>query len=228
MKSLFVAVLCILCSTSFSFAQKGTVLKSEKDSISYGLGVNLATNLKAQSVDFDADLLIKGFRDMMAGSKMLLSEEQVGKTMSELQSKMMAKQHEVAKSVGAKNKKEGDAFLAANKKKQGIVTLPSGLQYQIIKAGNGSIPKADQTVTVNYRGTLLNGKEFANSYTQGQPLSLAVSGFVKGWSEALQLMPVGSKWKLFIPPQLAYGTAGQGEISPESTLIFEIELLSVK
>jgi len=135
----------------------------------------------------------------------------------------------MVKELGEKNKKDGDAFLAENKGKEGVVALPSGLQYKILKAGDGEKPKSTDTVVCNYRGTLLNGKEFDSSYKRGQPATFPVSGVIKGWTEALQLMPVGSKWQLFIPPDLAYGDRGAGnDIAPGATLIFEVELLSIQ
>jgi FKBP-type peptidyl-prolyl cis-trans isomerase FklB len=142
---------------------------------------------------------------------------------------MMTKMQVKQKADGDKNKKAGEAFLAANKKKDGVVTLPSGLQYKILKAGNGAKPTASQTVSCNYRGTLIDGKEFDSSERNGKPAEFPVGQVIKGWVEALQLMPVGSKWQLFIPSDLAYGANGQGQIiGPNAVLIFDIELLSIK
>ena len=141
----------------------------------------------------------------------------------------MAKQQEKAQQLGLANKKEGEEFLAANKSKEGVVTLPSGLQYKVLKEGTGPKPSATDSVACNYRGTLINGTEFDSSYKRGQPATFAVNGVIKGWTEALQLMPVGSKWQLFIPADLAYGERGAGaDIGPNSTLIFEVELLSIQ
>jgi FKBP-type peptidyl-prolyl cis-trans isomerase FklB len=142
---------------------------------------------------------------------------------------MMAKQQELAKIVGEKNQKEGEAFLAENKKKEGVITLPSGLQYKVIKAGSGNKPKATDTVSVHYQGTLVNGTEFDSSYRRGQPVSFPVNGVIPGWTEALQLMEAGAKWQIVIPSNLAYGDRGAGpQIGPNATLIFEIELISIQ
>ena len=142
---------------------------------------------------------------------------------------MMAKQQEMAKKLGEKNKAEGEAFLAENKKKEGVITLPSGLQYKVIKAGTGKKPKATDTVTVHYQGTLIDGKEFDSSYRRGQPVTFPVNGVIPGWTEALQLMEEGAKWQIFIPSSLAYGDRGAGrDIGPHATLIFEIELVSIQ
>jgi FKBP-type peptidyl-prolyl cis-trans isomerase FklB len=148
----------------------------------------------------------------------------------QLQKEMQEKQQAKAAAEGDANKKEGDAFLAANKTKEGVVTLPSGLQYKILKEGNGPRPTASDSVVCNYKGTLINGTEFDSSYKRGEPATFPVTGVIKGWTEALQLMPVGSKWQLFIPPDLAYGPRGTpgGPIGPNATLIFEVELISIK
>lgn len=164
----------------------------------------------------------------MAGKKTAMTEDEAKAALTQLQTdvrqKLDAKSHE----EGAVNRKEGDTFLAANKTKDGVKTLPSGLQYKVLKEGTGPKPTASDTVTCNYRGTLINGKEFDSSYKRGQPTSFPVGGVIKGWTEALQLMPVGSKWELFIPPDMAYGDRGAGaDIGPGETLIFEVELLSI-
>jgi FKBP-type peptidyl-prolyl cis-trans isomerase FklB len=157
-----------------------------------------------------------------------MTEEEIRQTMMAFQKEMMAKQEEQMKKAGEKNKKEGEAFLAENKKKEGVITLPSGLQYKVIKAGQGKKPQASDKVTVHYRGTLINGTEFDSSIRRGQPATFPVSGIIPGWSEALQLMQEGAQWQLFIPPNLAYGERGAGNvIGPNSTLIFEVELISV-
>jgi FKBP-type peptidyl-prolyl cis-trans isomerase FklB len=229
MKLCCMVVLCIGLLASQVTAQKKTALKNKKDKVSYSVGVNIGKNLKNQMVDVDAEILAKGLKDELSDAKLSMTEEEMQATMEGIQKELMEKQQERAKTLGDKNKKEGDAFLAANKSKEGVVTLPSGLQYKILKAGTGPIPKAEETVTANYRGTLINGKEFDNSYKRGKPLTRAVNGVIKGMTEALLLMPVGSKWQLFIPPDLAYGEHGYGaDIGPYATLIFELELLSVK
>jgi FKBP-type peptidyl-prolyl cis-trans isomerase FklB len=158
-----------------------------------------------------------------------MTEQEVNQTMMNFQKDMMAKQQARTKELGEKNKKEGEAFLAENKKKEGVITLPSGLQYKVIKEGDGKIPTINDTVTVHYRGTLIDGKEFDSSYTRGQPVTFPVKGVIPGFSEALQLMKGGSKWQLFVASNLAYGERGAGEeIGPNATLIFDIELISIK
>jgi|SRR5271156_1660008 len=209
------------------------VLKTQKDKFSYALGMNTAKRmsegLKKQSVPFDPAILVRGMRDGFAGGKTLLTEEEAQAVMTEMQKQMHEQQQAKAQEAAAGNKKEGDAFLAANKGKEGVVTLPSGLQYKIVTAGTGPKPTTSDSVVCNYRGTLINGTEFDSSYKRGQPATFPVTGVIKGWTEALQLMPVGSKWQLYIPADLAYGDRGAGaDIGPGSTLIFEIELLSIK
>ncbi len=199
-------------------------LKTQKDKLSYAIGMQVGGTISRQGIEVDPNVLLEGLKDAMAG-KPIMTEEDVRATMMQLQSDMLAKQ----KQAGEANKKEGEAFLAANKAKPGVVTLPDGLQYTVIKEGTGPKPSASDTVTVNYRGTLINGKEFDSSYKRGEPAKFPVNGVIKGWTEALQLMPVGSKWQLFIPAELAYGERGAGaDIAPNSTLIFEVELLSIQ
>ncbi len=203
-------------------------LTTQKDKFSYALGMNLASNLTKQSVQVDPDLVLKGLKDGLGG-KTLLTEEEARAAIMEVQMELRKQQEEKAKAQGETNKKAGDAFLADNKSKPGVVTLPSGLQYKIITPGTGPKPTAADTVVCNYKGTLIDGKEFDSSYKRGQPASFPVTGVIKGWTEALQLMPVGSKWQLFVPSDLAYGERGAGaDIGPNTTLIFEVELISIK
>ena len=191
--------------------------------------MNVGTNLQRQSLDVDPAILLQGLKDGLAGSKPLLTEEEARTLLTQLQEDMRKKQAEKAQQMGAANKTEGEAFLAANKNKEGVVTLPSGLQYKILKTGTGPKPTASDSVVCNYRGTLINGTEFDSSYKRGQPATFPVNGVIKGWTEALQLMPVGSKWQLFVPASLAYGDRGAGaDIGPNATLIFEVELLSIQ
>jgi FKBP-type peptidyl-prolyl cis-trans isomerase len=204
-------------------------LKTSKEKFSYALGMKMGANLHKQSVPVDPNILARGLKDGLAGGKTLLTEEQAQAAIVEVQNDLRKKQQEKMQAEGATNKKEGDAFLAANKGKEGVVTLPSGLQYKILKEGTGAKPTAGDSVVCNYRGTLINGSEFDSSYKRGQPATFPVTGVIKGWTEALQLMPVGSKWQLFIPPDLAYGERGPSpEIGSDSTLIFEVELLSIE
>jgi len=205
------------------------VLKTPKDKISYAIGADLAGKLKSQSIDVDPVLLSRGLRDTFAGTKPLMTQDEVHAAIMDLQNQLRRKQMAAVKELGEQNKKDGDAFLTENKAKEGVVALPSGLQYKILKAGDGDKPKPTDTVVCNYRGTLINGKEFDSSYKRGQPATFPVSGVIKGWTEALQLMPVGSKWQLFIPPDLAYGERGAGsDIAPNATLVFEVELISIQ
>jgi FKBP-type peptidyl-prolyl cis-trans isomerase FklB len=204
-------------------------LKTQKEKASYALGMNIGSGLHRQGVPVDPAVVARGLRDAMAGGKTLLTEDEMKAALTQLQTDVRQAQQAKAQEAGSANRKEGDAFLAANKSKEGITTLPSGLQYKILTQGNGPKPTATDTVTCNYRGTLISGKEFDSSYKRGQPASFPVSGVIKGWTEALQLMPVGSKWQLFIPPDLAYGSRGAGaDIGPDETLIFEVELLSIE
>lgn len=210
-------------------SQTPLTLKTEKDKASYALGMNLGTSLHRQSVKVDPAILLRGLKDALAAGKTLLTEDEMRTMLTQLQNEMRKKQQEKAQLAGEANKREGDAFLAANKSNEGVVTLPSGLQYKILTEGTGPKPTASDSVVCNYRGTLINGTEFDSSYKRGQPATFPVSGVIKGWTEALQLMPVGSKWQLFVPSGLAYGERGGGPvIGPDATLIFEVELLSIQ
>jgi FKBP-type peptidyl-prolyl cis-trans isomerase len=193
------------------------------------IGQGLGANLKKQSVQVDPALVSQGLKDALAGTKTRLTEEEAKGVLTEVQNEVRKQQQEKAQEAAATNKKDGEAFLAENKSKEGVVTLPSGLEYKILTAGTGPKPAASDTVVCNYRGTLINGTEFDSSYKRGQPATFGVGQVIKGWTEALQLMPVGSKWQLVIPSSLAYGERGTGaEIGPDATLIFEVELLSIK
>jgi FKBP-type peptidyl-prolyl cis-trans isomerase FklB len=191
--------------------------------------MNLGTNLHRQSVEIDPALLMQGLKDALAGGHTLMTDDEARATLTQLQEELRKKQEAKMQQAGEENKKEGEAFLAANKTKEGVVTLPSGLQYKILKAGTGPKPTATDSVVCNYRGTFIDGKEFDSSYKRGQPATFPVNGVIKGWTEALQLMSVGSKWQLFVPADLAYGARGAGaDIGPNATLIFDVELLSIQ
>jgi FKBP-type peptidyl-prolyl cis-trans isomerase FklB len=208
----------------------GLALKTQKDKNSYALGMKIGGDLHRQGVAAAVDpaIVARGLRDALAGGKALMTEEEEKAAFIQLQSQVVGAQQAKMHEAGTANRKEGEEFLAANKSKPGVVTLPSGMQYKILKEGTGPKPAASDTVSCNYRGTLINGKEFDSSYKRGQPTSFPVGGVIKGWTEALQLMPVGSKWQLFIPSDLAYGDRGTGgDIGPGSTLIFEVELISI-
>ncbi len=194
------------------------------------IGTNLGTQLKKQSVEVDWSLVAQGLKASTSGGKTLLTEDEAKAVLTEVQNEVQKQQQEKMQEIAAKNKSDGGAFLAANKDKEGVVTLPSGLQYKILNAGDGPKPTASDSVVCNYKGTLINGTEFDSSYKRGQPATFGVGQVIKGWTEALQLMPVGSKWQLFIPSSLAYGERGEprGGIEPNATLIFEVELLSIQ
>jgi FKBP-type peptidyl-prolyl cis-trans isomerase FklB len=194
------------------------------------IGSKVGPNLKKQSVDFDPALVSQGLKDAMSGGKTRLTEQEAQAALQEMQTAVTKERQEKMEKASATNKTEGDAFLAANKSKPGVVTLPSGLQYKILKEGSGPKPAASDTVACNYRGTLINGTEFDSSEKHGgEPAKFAVGQVIKGWTEALELMPVGSKWQLYVPPTLAYGDRGAGaDIGPNATLIFDVELLSIE
>jgi FKBP-type peptidyl-prolyl cis-trans isomerase len=229
MKSGLIVILSVLLLLGTVNAEDKIVLKNEKDKVSYSLGLTLGRDFKGRSVDIDPDILAKGIKDALSGKKTLLTDKEVNETMMNFHKEMTAKQGELLKKLGEKNKAEGEVFLAENKKKEGVKTLPSGLQYKVIKAGTGKKPKLTDTVTAHYRATLINGTEFDSSYLRGEPITIQVSGVIPGWTEALQLMEEGAKWRLFIPSNLAYGKQGkEGIIGPNTTLIFEIELISTQ
>jgi FKBP-type peptidyl-prolyl cis-trans isomerase FklB len=205
-------------------------LNNDKDKTSYALGLNLGKRLKTDSVEVNPELIFQGLRDALVdSSKKLLSDSEVKQVLATLDQGIAMKRMVAGSAVSEKNKKEGGDFLEQNKKRSGVTTLPSGLQYEVITEGKGKMPKADQTVQTNYRGMLIDGTEFDSSTKHGGPATFRVNQVIAGWTEALQRMRVGSKWKLYIPPQLAYGDRGAGGvIGPNATLVFEIELLSIK
>jgi FKBP-type peptidyl-prolyl cis-trans isomerase FklB len=222
MKKLIAVAIILSIFDGVVIAQKNVKLKTQKEKVSYSIGVTIGKNVKMQGIDLDQKNLLQGIKDGINNSKKLLSDKEIEETLTAFQNEMIA-------NVAEKNRKEGEAFLAVNKQKEGVVTLPSGLQYKIIVNGTGPKPTADQTVECHYRGTLINGTEFDSSIKRGKPAEFELGKVIKGWTEALQLMPVGSKWQLFIPSELAYGNGGAGQIiGPNSTLIFEVELLSIK
>ena len=208
-------------------AAEEAVLKTPMDKVNYGIGINLMRNFKYQGIDVDLDLVIKGMRDAQGGGKLLMSEDEMRKIMTAFQAEVRKKQAYERRIATIENRKTGDAFLAENKAKEGVVTLPSGLQYKVLKAGVGKKPAETDTVECNYRGALINGTELDKS-EPGKPATFKLSAAIPGWKEALLLMPEGSKWQLFIPPHLAYGEkGGGGKIGPNATLIFEVELVAI-
>jgi len=217
MKLQLTVVLCVMLMASHAMAEDKPELKTQKDKLGYAIGLDLGKSLKKNSIDVDLPVVMQGVKDGLAGGKELLTDEQIKETFAAFQ-----------KERAEKTIKEGEAFLAANKKKDGVITLASGLQYKIIKTGSGKTPKAIDSVTVNYRGTLIDGTEFDSSIKRGQPATFQVNGVIPGWTEALQLMREGDKWQLFIPSNLAYGERGAGGIiGPNAVLIFELELISI-
>src|SRR5207253_3128387 len=204
--------------------EKSPQLKDQKDKVSCSIGLNIGFNLNRQNVQINPDVLAAGIKDAIAG-KPQLTTDQVKEVMTTFEKDMQQKQ----KAAGEKNKTDGAKFIEENKKKEGVKTTASGLQYKVVKEGTGPQPKATDMVTVNYRGTLIDGTEFDSSYKRGQPATFPLNGVIKGWTEAVQLMKVGSKYQLFVPSNLAYGERSVGpDIAPNATLIFEVELLDVK
>ncbi len=240
MKFRFAVALCLVLVAGQVLAAGDVEIKTEKQKLSYSIGVNagrsMKDSLKTQSIDVDPAILLKGLNDGVMDAKPQMTEDEMKKvlealqkTLAEKQQEQAAKQQEQAKVAAEKNKKDGEAFLAANKKKEGVITMPSGLQYKVLVAGKGKSPKATDTVTVHYRGTLIDGTEFDSSIKRGQPATFPLNQVIKGWTEAVQLMKEGAKWELYIPSNLAYGERGAGAtIGGNATLIFEVELLSIK
>jgi FKBP-type peptidyl-prolyl cis-trans isomerase FklB len=213
--------------TATSGKPAATILKTVDDSVSYAIGQNIGNNLKDPAMNINQEILISALKDAFVGTS-LLTIDQMKSVLNDFNNRLMAKKSQDAKVLAEKNKKAEDEFLEANKKKEGVVTTASGLQYKILVKGTGASPKDTSTVKVHYRGTLLNGKEFDSSYKRNEPAEFPVNQVIKGWTEALQLMHVGDKWELFIPSNLAYGDQGAGNIiEPGSTLIFEVELLDI-
>ncbi|MEI7672167.1 MAG: FKBP-type peptidyl-prolyl cis-trans isomerase [Deltaproteobacteria bacterium] len=227
MKSVFAVFAGIMLLAVQAFGADDALLKSQKDKVSYTIGVYSGNNLKQQSVDVDLDIMAKGLKDSLSGGAMLLTDQEMKDAMTAFQKEMAIKQADKRKAMAEKNNKDGEAFLAENKKKDGVTTLPSGLQYKVLREGKGTSPKATDAAVVHYRGTLLNGNDFDNSYQRNEPATIKLDSVIKGWKEALPLMKEGAKWQLAIPADLAYGENGAGPIEPNAALIFEVELISV-
>lgn len=209
-------------------AEEPPVFKNQKEKISYGIGVGVARDFKQRGVELEVDTFLKGLRDELSGSKLLMTEKDLDETMHAYEHELRMKQKQLEKIAGEENMKTGEAFLAANAKKEGVTTLPSGLQYKVLKAGEGKKPVDTDAVVINYRGTLVDGTEFDSSYRTGQPAVFKIMTVIPGLREAFQLMNSGSKWTIFIPSQLAYGDRKVYKIGPNSTLIFDVELLSIE
>jgi FKBP-type peptidyl-prolyl cis-trans isomerase FklB len=214
--------------TGMSLAADSLDLTDEKIKLSYSAGYQVGGDFKRQKTEINPAMLLKGVEDALAGKKPLMSAQEMRTTLVELQKQILALQDQQMTEQAVKNLEEGKVFLLENGKKEGITTLPSGLQYKIIKEGSGKTPAENDSVTVHYKGWLINGFEFDSSYRRNKPAAFPVSGVIAGWTEALQLMKEGAHWQLFIPPGLAYGERGTGRIGPNSTLIFDVELISVQ
>ena len=215
-------------ASASSAPQAASAFKTRREMLSYSFGVELGRSLKAQGVNPDVDLMVKALRDTLAGNKLIITETDATAALKAYEEDQKRDLEHAQQMISARNKKAGEALFAENVKKEGVVTLPSGLQYKVLKPGDGETPTLDDKVVCNYRGTVLDGTEFDSSYKHNHPATLPVKGLIKGWSQALQLMPVGSKWQLFIPPQLAYGERVVGGIGPNATLTFEVELISIE
>ena len=222
------ATAMVLVSAIAATAQDAPELKTDKDKFSYALGMNFGENFKKQGLDLDPAVFAKAFAEAFNGGKMAMTDQEVQTLLQAAAQDFRKKQAAQQAEKGAAAEKDGEKFLAENKSKEGVVALPSGLQYKILKAGTGEKPTLEDTVICNYKGTLIDGKEFDASEKHGGPATFPVKGVIAGWTEALQLMPVGSKWQLFVPSNLAYGPQGPPDIGPDATLIFEVELVSIQ
>jgi FKBP-type peptidyl-prolyl cis-trans isomerase FklB len=228
MRLLCIAALVVVLVTGQAFAAEKPGIKSDKGKRSYSIGYDIGNMIKTQGIDVDSNLVVKGLKDVLSGAKPAMSEQEIQEALKALNKELMTKRVAKFKEISDKNKKDGDAFLAENKKKPGIKTLPDGLQYRVIKEGTGAQPAATSKVKAHYKGTLINGTEFDSSYKRGQPLEIEVDKVIRGWQEILPMMKEGGKVELFVPSELAYGERGQGNvIGPNSVLIFEIELVSI-
>ena len=211
-----------------AWAAEGASLAVEKDRISYSVGYQMGGDFKRQGLELSPEAMVRGIQDALSGAAPAISETEMSQTLVDLKQKVMAAQQKAQQEQAAKNEAAGKAFLAENAKKKGVNALPSGLQYEVLKEGEGEPPKATDTVTVHYKGTLIDGAEFDSSYSRNQPATFALNRVIKGWTEGLQLMKPGARYRFFVPPELAYGARGAGpKIGPQSTLVFDVELLSV-
>jgi FKBP-type peptidyl-prolyl cis-trans isomerase FklB len=223
------AVACQKAGAPAASELKKEDLDSQKKKVSYAIGLDIGQNFKARAMDIDLDILFQGLKDARKSGELLLSKDEIQKVMAQFQQDMMKSEQEKRQAQGQGNKAQGDAFLKENAQKPGIKVTASGLQYKVITEGSGPMPKESDTVKVHYRGTLLDGNEFDSSYKRNEPAVFPLNGVIKGWTEALQLMKVGSKYQIFLPSSLAYGEQGAGQvIGPNATLVFEVELLGIE
>jgi FKBP-type peptidyl-prolyl cis-trans isomerase FklB len=216
-----------IASVQAAATDPNVTFKSDQEKLSYAIGCQIGNSLKSQETALDLPMLTQGLTQVLNGKTPSLTEDQIRQTIQNWQQEVQAKAAQKRKELGEKNLAEGKAFLEANAKKEGVKVLASGLQYKVIKDGTGKIPASTDKVKVNYRGTLTNGTEFDSSYKRNQPAEFPVTGVIKGWVEALQLMKEGSKWEIYVPGALAYGENGRPNIPPNSVLIFEVELLEI-
>jgi FKBP-type peptidyl-prolyl cis-trans isomerase len=229
MRSAVLALVTVALLATGAAVQERPSLDTEQAKLSYALGMDLGKQLREKKVEIDAAVFARGLADALGGGALLLTEAESRALVTALQEEMQRRELARVVETAEKNKKESDAFLAANRQKQGVISLESGLQYRVLVAGTGAKPTLADTVTCRYRGTFVDGTEFDSSNARGEPATLPVKSMMKGWTEALQLMPVGSKWQLFIPPDLAYGSRGAGgRIPPNTTLVFDVELVGIK
>ncbi len=228
MKYLILTTLAVALFFSISFAAETPKIENENDKVNYSLGYQIGGDLKREGVELKSELVVKGIQDAIAGTNPLMTPQDMRIVLVDLKKRIEKAEREKFVKDSIKNLAEGDAFLSENAKKEGVQVLPSGLQYRVVREGSGAAPKATDTVTVHYRGTLIDGTEFDSSYKRNTPASFQLDRVIRGWTEALQLMKEGAKWELFIPAKLAYGERGAGTgIPPNSALIFEVELISV-
>lgn len=228
MKKTLLSLALISASTLSYAAEPLKSLDTQDQKVSYSFGLVLGKRMTNDMPDLQIDVFVQGLKDAYSGSAQLITDEQVAKTLADFQRDLQQKQLEEVQKVGAENKKTGMTFLEANKNKEGVVTLESGLQYKVLTEGKGPQPGSTDVVKVHYTGSLINGSVFDSSIDRGQPVTFPVNGVIAGWTEALQLMPTGSKWQLFIPSDLAYGPNGNRSIGPNETLLFDVELLGIE
>lgn len=229
MKSFLIFGTMLLALPALAIGQQKVSLKTQKEKVSYSIGLDIGRNMKRQTLEIDIAQFTRGVQDGIGDTKPLLTDQEIQECMTTFQKEVMARMEENSRKQGEKNKMEGEAFLAENKKKPGVKTLPSGLQYKVLQEGTGKSPKATDSVVTHYRGTLLDGKEFDSSFKRGEPMTFVLNQMIPGWIEGLQLMKEGAKWQLFVPSSLGWGDRGAGQdIGPNATVVFEVELIKVK